>query len=60
MLIRLFYSGFVQFHNLFHAAQEPIWGVEIVEEFGGNGYFLCPFYKEVSTSTRVSPTFRPG
>jgi len=31
-LLRHFFGGFVRMHILYHAAKEPVWGVEIIEE----------------------------
>jgi PadR family transcriptional regulator, regulatory protein PadR len=42
VLSRLFFAGFVRLHVLYHAAQEPICGVEIVAELGRHGYRLSP------------------
>jgi DNA-binding PadR family transcriptional regulator len=42
VLSRLFFAGFVRMHVLYHAAQEPICGVEIVAELGRHGYRLSP------------------
>src|SRR5215475_1744502 len=42
VLSRLFFAGFVRLHVLYHAAQEPICGVEIVTELGRHGYRLSP------------------
>ena len=39
---RLFFAGFERLHVLYHAAQEPICGVEIVAELGRHGYRLSP------------------
>ena len=39
-LLRHFFGGFVRMHVLYHAAKEPIWGVEIMEELGRHGYKL--------------------
>lgn len=41
-LLRQFFGGFVRLHVLHHAAEEPIWGVEIMEELGRHGYKLSP------------------
>lgn len=41
-LMRHFFGGFVRMHVLYHAAREPIWGVEIMEELGRHGYRLGP------------------
>jgi DNA-binding PadR family transcriptional regulator len=39
-VLRHFFGGFVRMHVLYHAAKEPIWGVEIMEELGRHGYKL--------------------
>jgi len=41
-LLRHFFGGFVRMHVLYHAAKEPIWGVEIMEELRRHGYQLGP------------------
>ena len=41
-LLRQFFGGFVWMHVLYHAAKEPIWGVEIMNELQGHGYKLSP------------------
>jgi len=40
--LRSFFGGFVRLHILYHAAKEPIWGVEIMEELRRHGYNLSP------------------
>ncbi len=40
--LRQFFGGFVRMHILYHAAREPVWGVEIMEELGRHGYKLGP------------------
>lgn len=40
VLNRLFFAGFVRLHILYHAAEAPICGVEIVAELGRHGYRL--------------------
>ena len=40
--LRHFFGGFVRMHILYHAANEPISGVEIMEELGRHGYKLGP------------------
>ena len=39
-LVRHFYGGFVRMHILYHAAKEPIWGVEMMKELRRHGYKL--------------------
>ncbi|HUG92831.1 MAG TPA: PadR family transcriptional regulator [Planctomycetaceae bacterium] len=41
-LLRHFFGGFVRLHILYHAGQEPICGVEMIEELGRHGYRLSP------------------
>ena len=36
------YSGLIRLHILHHAAQEPIYGVWIVDELSRHGYNLSP------------------
>ena len=33
-----FFNGFIRLHILYHAAKEPIYGAEIIEELGRHGY----------------------
>ena len=40
--LRQFFGGFVRLHILYHAAKEPIWGAEIIEELRRHGYRLSP------------------
>ena len=41
-LLRHFFAGFVRLHLLHHAAEGPIWGVEMMEELRRHGYDLGP------------------
>ncbi|MBI1901458.1 MAG: helix-turn-helix transcriptional regulator [Planctomycetia bacterium] len=41
-LVRHFFGGFVRLHVLYHAAREPICGVEMIEELSRHGYRLSP------------------
>ena len=41
-LLRQFFGGFMRLHVLYHAAKEPIWGVEIMKELQRHGYKLSP------------------
>ena len=41
-VLRHFFGGFVRMHILYHAAKEPISGVEVMEELGRHGYKLSP------------------
>jgi PadR family transcriptional regulator PadR len=38
LLTRMFFGGFVRMHVLYHAAREPIFGVEMMEELARHGY----------------------
>lgn len=42
LLTRMFFGGFVRMHVLYHAAREPIFGVEMMEELGRHGYDIGP------------------
>jgi DNA-binding PadR family transcriptional regulator len=42
MLDREFFLGFIKIHILHHAAQEPIFGVEIAVELSQHGYHVSP------------------
>ena len=42
MLDREFFLGFIKIHILYHAAQAPIFGVEIAEELARHSYRLSP------------------
>jgi PadR family transcriptional regulator, regulatory protein PadR len=35
---KMFFGGFVRLHILYHATQEPVFGVEMMEELGRHGY----------------------
>ena len=41
-MLKDFFLGFVKIHILYHASQEPIYGVEILEELERHGYRLSP------------------
>lgn len=42
MIENEFFSGFIRLHVLYHAAQEPIFGLGILDELGRHGYRLSP------------------
>jgi DNA-binding PadR family transcriptional regulator len=42
MLDRNFFLGFIKIHILYHAAEKPIFGVEMTEELARHGYRLSP------------------
>ena len=41
-LARQFFLGFVRVHILYHAAVEPVCGVDLAEELARHGYRLSP------------------
>jgi DNA-binding PadR family transcriptional regulator len=41
-VLRHLFTGFVRLHVLYHAAKEPICGVEIMEELRHHGYKIGP------------------
>lgn len=41
-LLRHFFGGFVRLHLLYHAAKEPICGIEMIAELARHGYRLSP------------------
>jgi PadR family transcriptional regulator PadR len=41
-VLRHLFTGFVRLHILYHAAKEPICGVEIMEELRHHGYKIGP------------------
>jgi PadR family transcriptional regulator, regulatory protein PadR len=41
-VMRHFFGGFVRMHILYHAAKEPIWGMEMMQELRRHGYRLGP------------------
>ena len=36
------YSGLIRLHVLHHAAEEPIWGLGMIEELARHGYRISP------------------
>ena len=42
MLDREFFLGFIKIHILYHAAKEPIFGMEMAEELARHGYGVSP------------------
>jgi len=36
------YSGLIRLHILHHAVEEPIFGLEMAEEFARHGYHISP------------------
>jgi DNA-binding PadR family transcriptional regulator len=41
-IIRTFFLGFIRVHILYHAAREPIFGLEMIRELATHGYQLSP------------------
>jgi PadR family transcriptional regulator PadR len=41
-MLRDFFLGFIKIHILFHATQEPIYGLEMIRELATHGYDLSP------------------
>lgn len=41
-IFRDFFSGFVRVHLLHHAAEGPIYGLEMIEELARHGYEITP------------------
>jgi len=38
LVTRHFFTGFIRLHVLYHAAKEPVYGAEIIEELVRHGY----------------------
>jgi len=41
-MIRDFFLGFIKLHALYHAAQEPVFGLDLIRELARHGYDLSP------------------
>jgi len=41
-MIRDFFLGFIKIHILYHASQEPVYGLEMIHELARHGYALSP------------------
>ena len=41
-MLRDFFLGFIKIHILHHAAQEPVYGLPLIQELGRPGYELGP------------------
>jgi PadR family transcriptional regulator, regulatory protein PadR len=41
-MLRDFFLGFIKIHILHHAAQEPVYGLALIQELGRHGYELGP------------------
>jgi PadR family transcriptional regulator, regulatory protein PadR len=41
-ITRNFFLGFIRLHILYHATQEPVFGLDLIRELGRHGYSLSP------------------
>ncbi len=41
-MIRDFFLGFIRIHVLHHAAEQPVYGLWLIDELGHHGYALSP------------------
>lgn len=41
-MIRSFFLGFIKIHILHHAAEEPVYGLWLIEELRRHGYVISP------------------
>jgi len=41
-MLREFFLGFVKLHVIYHAAREPVFGLELIQELARHGYHLSP------------------
>lgn len=41
-MLKEFFLGFIKIHILFHAAQQPVYGTELIRELAGHGYEIGP------------------
>ena len=41
-MLRTFFLGFIKIHILFHASEDPIYGVGIMKEIRRHGYKISP------------------
>jgi DNA-binding PadR family transcriptional regulator len=41
-MLRSFFLGFIKIHILHHAAEEPLYGLSLIEELRRHGYRLSP------------------
>lgn len=42
IMMKNIYNGFIRIHILYHATEEQICGIEIIEELGRHGYSVSP------------------
>ncbi|MBI2618884.1 MAG: helix-turn-helix transcriptional regulator [Ignavibacteriales bacterium] len=41
-MVRSFFLGFIKIHILYHASEEPVYGLWIIEELKHHGYEISP------------------
>jgi DNA-binding PadR family transcriptional regulator len=41
-MLREFFVGFIKIHILYHAAEAPVYGLELIQELARHGYELSP------------------
>jgi DNA-binding PadR family transcriptional regulator len=42
IVLREFFLGFIRLHVLYHASQEPVFGLDLIRELARHGYSLSP------------------
>lgn len=42
IITREFFLGFIRLHILYHASQEPVYGLDLIRELARHGYNLSP------------------
>ncbi len=42
IVFRNFFLGFIRLHVLYHASQEPVFGLDMIRELARHGYSLSP------------------
>lgn len=42
IIFREFFLGFIRLHILYHASQEPVFGLDMIRELARHGYSLSP------------------
>jgi len=42
IIARNFFLGFIRVHILYHASQEPVFGLDMIRELARHGYSLSP------------------
>ena len=42
IITRTFFLGFIRLHVLYHASQEPVFGLDLIRELARHGYSLSP------------------